>query len=348
MIFNSIQYGIFLPIVFIIYWSISHKYRWIFLLITSYYFYMSWNVKYVVLILFITGISFAGGIIIDHLKQQNKKRLILILGISISIILLFVFKYFDFFNISFCNILQYFTINLHPVTLNLILPVGISFYTFQAIGYMVDVYRGDVRAEKHFGIFATFISFFPQLVAGPIERTSDLLPQIKKEKFFNYEQAVLGLKLIVWGLFKKILIADVVAPYVDVVYNDPVSYNGFALLLASLLFTIQIYCDFSGYSDIAIGSAKLLGIELMTNFSHPYFSRSIREFWKNWHISLSSWFQDYVYISLGGNQKGNIRKNINTLLTFGLSGLWHGANWTYVFWGGVHGMITYNKLRKFN
>ena len=217
--------------------------------------------------------------------------------------------------------------------LNVISPVGISFYTFQTLSYVIDVYKVDVKAEKHFGYYATFISFFPQLVAGPIERTKNLLPQIKSAHVFNYEQATYGLKLMAWGFFKKLVIADTLSSPVKLVFDNPQEVQGFALILASFFFTIQIYCDFSGYSDIAIGTAKLFGIDLMTNFKNPYLSKSIKEFWSRWHISLSTWFRDYVYIPLGGNRVGHIRHNINLMITFLVSGLWHGANWTFVTWG---------------
>ncbi|MBR1439105.1 MAG: MBOAT family protein, partial [Synergistaceae bacterium] len=251
---------------------------------------------------------------------------------------LFVFKYFNFFAESIVDFLNMFALHLHPTTLKLLLPVGISFYTFQTLSYVIDVYKGSVKAEKHFGIYATFISFFPQLVAGPIERTNNLLPQIKSAHEFNYEQATYGMKLMTWGFFKKLCVADVVAVYSDRVFNDVYSYRGFALVLAAFFFTVQIYCDFSGYSDIARGCAKLFGIELMENFKSPYFSASIREFWSRWHISLSTWFRDYVYIPLGGNRCGKLRHNANLMITFIVSGLWHGANWTFVVWGAVHGL----------
>ena len=252
--------------------------------------------------------------------------------------ILFVFKYFNFFSESFVNFAKIFSIQLHPVTLKLLLPVGISFYTFQTLSYVIDVYKGNVKAEKHFGIYATFISFFPQLVAGPIERTNNLLPQIKAKHEFNYEQATYGLKLMAWGFFKKLVIADNLAIYSDKVFNNVYDFKGFALILAAFFFTIQIYCDFSGYSDIARGTAKLFGIELMENFKCPYFSSSIREFWSRWHISLSTWFRDYVYIPLGGNRVGKFRHYFNLMITFMISGLWHGANWTFVIWGGLHGL----------
>lgn len=337
MLFNSLTFGVFLPIVFIIYWLVPHKYRWFILLVSSYYFYMSWNVKYVVLILLTTAVSYTAAILIEKAKESKAKKAYLAGTLLVSLGILFIFKYFNFFTGSLSAICQRFAIPLHPVTLKLLLPVGISFYTFQTLSYVIDVYKGRVSAEHHFGIYATFISFFPQLVAGPIERTENLLPQIKAEHRFDYSKAAYGLKLMAWGYFKKLAIADVLAAYVDTVYDSPYNMKGFAFVIATLFFTIQIYCDFSGYSDIAIGTAKLLGIDLMTNFRSPYFSASIKEFWSRWHISLSTWFRDYVYIPLGGNRVGKLRNSFNLMVTFLVSGLWHGANWTYVLWGGIHG-----------
>lgn len=337
MLFNSIPFAIFLPVVFAIHWLLPHKYRWVLLLAASYYFYMSWNARYLVLILFTTAVSYAAGILLEREASGSRKRWILGTGTVLCLGVLVVFKYFNFLSESAAFVLSKFSIPLHPVTLQLILPVGISFYTFQTLGYVIDVYRGDSPAEHHFGYYATFISFFPQLVAGPIERTSNLLPQIRKERSFDYEQAMYGARLILWGLFKKMAVADVVAPYVDLVYEAPTAYQGFDLLAVVLFFSIQIYCDFSGYSDIAIGSAKLLGIDLMTNFRSPYFSDSIRGFWDRWHISLSTWFRDYVYIPLGGNRCGRLRQRCNLLITFLVSGMWHGANWTFAAWGLIHG-----------
>lgn len=336
MLFNSLKYAIFLPVVFALYWIIPHKYRCWLLLIASYYFYMSWNIKYVLLIAFITAVAYFAGLGIE--KKINGK-IVVFISAFLSLSLLFVFKYFGLFFDTANNILSHFAISLHPVTLKLILPVGISFYTFQAIGYVIDVYRKEVPAEHNYILFATFISFFPQLVAGPIERTSNLLPQIRDEKDFDYDKAVYGVKLICVGLYKKIVIADNLAPYVDRIYNNISSYTGFSIVLATLLFTIQIYCDFSGYTDIARGSAKLLGIDLMENFKSPFFSTTIREYWSRWHISLSTWFKDYFYIPLGGNRKGKARHSINLFLTFLVSGLWHGANWTFVLWGSLHGLL---------
>lgn len=325
MLFNSIAFAVFLPIVFILYWVFPFKYRWILLLIASYYFYMSWNAKYLLLIVFITAISYAGALLIERAKKWKIKKLLLG-GVAFSSLgLLFVFKYWNFALTSLETVCHFASIPLHPITLNLVLPVGISFYTFQTLSYVVDVYRGDVEAESHFGQYAAFISFFPQLVAGPIERTKNLLPQIKKEHFFDYETATYGLKLLAWGFFKKLVIADNLAIYTDQVFKDVYSFRGFSLLVASVFFSFQIYCDFSGYSDIAIGTADLFGIKLMKNFKSPYFSVSIKEFWKRWHISLSSWFQDYVYIPLGGSRVGKLRSYLNLMITFLISGLWHGA-----------------------
>lgn len=338
MLFNSFTFAIFLPLVFILYWALPHKYRWILLWIASYYFYMNWNIKYIFLIFFTTLVSYLAAISIEKEKHFAHKKKILIITTTICIGILFFFKYFNFFNESISNIMSIFSLQLNPVTLDLLLPVGISFYTFQTLSYVIDVYKGDSAAEHHFGKYATFISFFPQLVAGPIERTSNLLPQINAEHKFDYNQATYGLKLMAWGYFKKLVIADVLSEFVSKVYNTPQEFQGFALVLATIFFTIQIYCDFSGYSDIAIGTANLFGINLMTNFKSPYFSQSIKEFWSRWHISLSTWFKDYVYIPLGGNRVSKLRHNINLIITFLVSGLWHGANWTFVIWGGIHGL----------
>ena len=337
MLFNSLAFAVFLPCIFFLYWVLPEKYRGALLLIASYYFYMSWNVKYVVLILFTTFISYACGIGLERAEGAKKKKILIVSTMVASLGCLFFFKYFNFASESIANILNCFTIQVHPVTLNLLLPVGISFYTFQTLGYVIDVYRGEVKAEKNFGKYATFIAFFPQLVAGPIERTKNLMPQILEEHKFDYEKAVAGLRLMAWGFFKKIVIADTLAASVDTVYDSLNTYKGFPLLVASVLFSIQIYCDFAGYSDIAIGTAKLFGIDLMKNFDSPYFSTSVKDFWSRWHISLSSWLRDYIYIPLGGNRVGKGRNAFNLMATFLISGLWHGANWTYVVWGGIHG-----------
>ncbi|MBR0250462.1 MAG: MBOAT family protein, partial [Synergistaceae bacterium] len=314
-------------------------FRWALILIASYWFYMSWNVKYIVLILFTTIISYMAGIFLERYRDNKLvKKFILAFTLIACLGVLFVFKYFNFFAGAVVDFLNMFALHLHPATLTLLLPVGISFYTFQTLAYVIDVYRGNTKAEHHFGVYAAFISFFPQLVAGPIERTNNLLPQIKAAPDFNYAQATYGMKLMTWGFFKKLAVADVVAVYSDRVFNDVYTYKGFALVLAMFFFTVQIYCDFSGYSDIARGCAKLFGIDLMENFKSPYFSATIREFWSRWHISLSTWFRDYVYIPLGGNRCGKFRRNVNLMITFIVSGLWHGANWTFIAWGAVHGL----------
>ena len=337
MLFNSLAFAIFLPIVFLVYWRLPDKYRVFFLFLSSYYFYMSWNVKYVVLILFTTLISYVAAIGIEKTENKKKSMLLLTAVLLASMGVLFFFKYFDLFQNMLGKVTGVFGMQLHPITLQLMLPVGISFYTFQTLSYVIDVYKGEEKAEYNFITYAAFISFFPQLVAGPIERTGNLLPQIKGKKEFSYEQSVYGLKLMAWGFFKKLVVADNLAIYSDKIFGDVSGHQGFSLVLATLFFTIQIYCDFSGYSEIAIGTAKLFGVNLMTNFDSPYFSTSLQEFWRRWHISLSSWFRDYVYIPLGGNRKGKFRKNLNLLLTFAASGLWHGANYTYIMWGLMHG-----------
>ncbi|MCM1263824.1 MAG: MBOAT family protein [Butyrivibrio sp.] len=340
MLFNSWQYAVFLPLVFILYWALPHKYRWVLILISSYYFYASWNVKYLLLIIFITIVSFFGGKAISACggnTARKKLAVAVVAGVSLSV--LFVFKYLEFAVETVRHVFACFSVTIPEFTSSLLLPVGISFYTFQAIGYIVDVYRGDIVPETHLGKYAAFISFFPQLVAGPIERTRNLLPQLKERRIFDYGQATYGLKLMAWGYFKKIVIADTLAVYVDFVYRDMHNSWGFSRLTAIIFFAIQIYCDFSGYSDIARGTAKLLGIELMENFKSPYFATSIKEFWRRWHISLSSWFRDYIYIPLGGNRCGKIRNAFNLMVTFFASGAWHGAAWTFIAWGGGHGAL---------
>lgn len=332
MLFNSLTYAIFLPCIFLLYWIIPGKYRWVLLFLASYFFYMSWNVKYVVLIATTTLMSYLCAIAIEKTDKVASKRIAMVTALVISLGILYVFKYFNFS----VDLLTRF-IPLDIKRLNFLLPVGISFYIFQTLSYVIDVYKGEVKAEKNLGIYATFVAFFPQLVAGPIERTSNLMPQIKGERWFDYETATYGIRLILWGLYKKMVIADNLAIWVDQVYGDVRGYKGLSLVIASFFFSLQIYCDFSGYSDIARGSAKLLNIELMENFKSPYYSSSIREFWSRWHISLSTWFKDYVYIPLGGNRVSKCRNIFNNMITFLVSGLWHGANMTFVLWGGLHG-----------
>ena len=337
MLFNSMTFVIFLTIVFMIYWAVPHKYRWLLLLCASYYFYMSWNSKYIVLILFMTIVSYLAARLLEQERLQNKKNIILLVTIVMCLGLLLFYKYFNFFSNSVIEALNIFALQLHPVTLNIVLPIGISFYTFQTLAYVIDVYKGKVAAERHFGIYATFISFFPQLLAGPIARAESILPQIREKHQFDCEKALYGAKMVLWGYFKKIVIADLLVGYVDQAFGSIHEYTGFVWILIAFFLSLQIYCDFSGYSDIAIGTAKFFGIDLKTNFKSPYFADSIKEFWTRWHISLSTCFRDYVYIPLGGNRCSHMRKALNLMITFLVSGLWHGANWTFVIWGGIHG-----------
>ena len=338
MLFNSFSFIIFFPIVVSLYFLISQKHRWILLLIASCYFYMSWNPKYIVLMFVTTLISYLSGIWIENTKSTKKKKMYLNFSILSNLAILFLFKYFNFFNNSLRELSNYLGMDYFMPSFKLLLPVGISFYTFQSLSYSIDVYRGTKRAERHFGIFALYVSFFPQLVAGPIERSDRLLPQFYEKHDFDYKRVTDGLKLMGWGYFKKVVIADRLAILVNTVYNNPTSYTGLSLIIASVFFAFQIFCDFSGYSDIAIGSAKVMGFELMENFKSPYFSKSIAEFWKRWHISLSTWFKDYLYIPIGGNRVAKSRYYFNLFLTFLVSGLWHGASWNFVIWGALHGL----------
>lgn len=339
MLFNSFSFFLFLPIVFVLYHFLPVRFRIWILLFASYYFYMSWNVKYVLLILFTTFVTYFAALLMEKVSDRGKKKLYLTCAILTSFALLFFFKYFDFTLQLLEDAARAAGIKLHKTTLDLLLPVGISFYTFQTVSYLVDVYKERVRAERDLVCFATFISFFPQLVAGPIERTENLLPQLKNLPDFDEKKASYGLKLMAWGLFKKMIIADSIAPGVDHVYGNISVMDGATLFAATFLFAIQIYCDFSGYSDIAIGTGKLFGIDLMQNFRIPYLASSFRDFWARWHISLSTWFRDYLYIPLGGNRKGKLRQYINLFITFAASGLWHGANLTFLVWGIFHGLL---------
>jgi D-alanyl-lipoteichoic acid acyltransferase DltB (MBOAT superfamily) len=337
MLFNSLHYLIYLPIVVSLYFALPHKWRWLLLLIASYYFYMCWKAEYAVLMVISTLLAYTSGLGISRSENPRVRKAWLWGCISILLTILFTFKYFNFVNNSLHAILAQFRIPLDIPFLNVLLPVGISFYTFQKISYVVDVYHGKAQAEKNLGIFAVYSCFFPQLVAGPIERAPHLLGQFYEKHEFSYERVTSGLRLILWGFFKKVAVADRLAVLVQTVYNDPRSYQGPPLILATLSFGFQIYCDFSGYSDIAIGSARLMGFDLMQNFRQPYFSKSIPEFWRRWHISLSTWFKDYVYIPLGGNRVLKWRWYYNLFITFLVSGLWHGANWTFALWGALHG-----------
>ena len=344
MLFNSLQFVIFFPIVIILYFLIPHKKRWILLLIASYYFYMCWKVDYIVLIIISTLIDYVCSNKMSRINEKPKRKKWLLLSLFSNLGILFGFKYFNFFSENIQNIFNHYNVFYEMPFFDVLLPVGISFYTFQTLSYTIDVYNNKTPAQKHLGVFAVYVSFFPQLVAGPIERSNHLLPQFFEKHEIKYERIKAGLQKMLWGFFKKIVIADNLAILVDSVYNNVENYSGLALILATIFFTFQIYCDFSGYSDIAIGTAKVMGFELRENFKRPYFSKSIREFWQRWHITLSSWFRDYVYIPLGGNRTIKWKWYYNILITFLLSGLWHGANWTFIIWGALHGFYLITAL----
>jgi alginate O-acetyltransferase complex protein AlgI len=335
MLFNSLEYFLFFFIVIVSYYTIPFRFRWLLLLIASYIFYLAWNTNLIVLILISTLTDYIAGIKIENGKS---KKLFLSLSILVNLGLLWTFKYLDFSILNLNYLLKPF-IDYQIPFVELILPMGISFYTFQTLAYTIDVYNGKIKAEKHLGYFALYVTFFPQLVAGPIERAGHLIHQLKQKVKLNSVNLKVGSTIIIWGLFKKVVIADRLALFVDPVFNNPSEQNSLVLIIATIFFAFQIYCDFSAYSDIAIGSAKILGINLMKNFNSPYFSLSLNEFWKRWHISLSTWFRDYVYIPLGGNRSLKWRTYYNLLLTFLISGFWHGANWTFIIWGAIHGMV---------
>lgn len=337
MLFNSLHFILFFPLVVGLYFLIPQKYRWILLLIASYYFYMCWKVEYIVLIIFSTIIDYGVAIKMVSFKEKKDRKKWLYLSLLTNLGLLFSFKYFNFFNESVRLAFNQFNLLYEISSFEALLPVGISFYTFQTLSYTIDVYNDRTKPERHLGRFAVFVSFFPQLVAGPIERSNHLLPQFVKKQHFSYDRVKSGLQQMLWGFYKKVVVADRLAIVVDGVYNNLDSYAGIPLIIATLFFAFQIYCDFSGYSDIAIGSARVMGFELMENFKFPYYSKSISEFWKRWHISLSTWFRDYVYIPMGGNRVVKWKWYYNLAITFLVSGFWHGANWTFIVWGALHG-----------
>lgn len=339
MAFTSFSFGLFLLLAFIIYYSVPPKTQWIVLLCLNIIFYGSYIPYHLSILIVITLITYIGAIKLEKAHSQQFKKIWFGAIIICCVSILIFFKYFNFLSTSLCAIFSFSTNRqTNPLLINIILPVGISFYTFQTLGYLIDVYRGNSPAEHHLGIYAVFVSFFPQIISGPIARSNQLLPQYHCGHTFQYKDVTYGLKLMAWGFFKKMAIADSYALYVDTIFNSAERYQGLSLLLASILFSIQIYCDFSGYSDIAIGVAYLFGIHLPQNFRSPYFSTSIKEFWSRWHISLSQWLRDYIYIPLGGNRKGTYHTHRNLLITFFISGLWHGANWTYILWGILHGL----------
>lgn len=339
MIFNSFHFLLFLPIVIALYFALPYKWRWLFTLLASYYFYMCWKPEYAFLIVLSSSIDYFTGLKMSTLATKKQRRPYMLISVFTNLALLLLFKYFNFFNESARAVFDSFNIFYDVPEFKLFLPVGISFYTFQTLSYSIDIYRGNDKAEKHFGYFALFVSFWPQLVAGPIERSKDLLPQLKLNFDFSYDRVKMGLIRILWGFFKKVVIADRLSIFVQEVYQHPGEHGGFAVVLATWMFAFQVYCDFSGYCDIAIGSAKMMGYNLSDNFKTPYFSKTIREFWQRWHITLSFWIRDYLYFPLGGSKVNYNRLMFNTMFTFTLMGLWHGANWTFVMFGVVHGIL---------
>lgn len=344
MLFNSIDFIIFFPIVLLVYFIIPVRFKRLWLLIASYFFYMCWDAKYALLILFVTVVTYVSGILIELVRGSDdnnkgaRQKAVVAISFVVNLGLLFYFKYTNFLIDILNDVTRHFGTSNTITHMDIVLPVGISFYTFQALSYTVDVYRKEVTAERNFIKYALFVSFFPQLVAGPIERSKNLLRQLDTPKKFDYNEARDGVLLMLWGFFMKMVIADRVALLVNEVYSNYVSYPGYYIVIASVLFAFQIYCDFAGYSIIAIGAAEVLGVKLMNNFDAPFFSTTIAMFWRRWHISLNSWFKDYLYFPLGGNRKGRVRKYINIMIVFLLSGLWHGASLSYVFWGGLNGL----------
>lgn len=341
MLFNSIGFLIFLPIVFILYWFIFNKkyqHQNILVLVASFYFYACWDWRFLFLLMFSIGLDFFSGIKIENSKTKKQAKFWLTLSIVINLGFLGFFKYYNFFVESFSDLLSSFGFQVNVWLLKIILPVGISFYTFHGLSYVIDIYKKRISAERNFIDYAVFVSYFPLLVAGPIERATHLLPQIQKKRVFNYEQAADGMRQILWGFFKKMVIADNCAPLVNEIFANYQTESASNLALGAVLFAFQIYGDFSGYSDIALGVSRLFGIELLKNFAFPYFSRDIAEFWRRWHISLSSWFRDYLYIPLGGSKGGLMMKIRNTFIIFLVSGFWHGANWTFIIWGGLNAL----------
>jgi len=356
MLFNSIEFLLFLPTIFILYWFVFNKnlkYQNTLILVSSYVFYGWWDYRFLSLIFLSTVVDYIIGLNIPKQNSEKNQKLLLWCSVLFNLSVLGFFKYYNFFIDSWVELFISLGYEIKSIwTLNIILPVGISFYTFQTMSYTIDIYRKKVEPTKDFISFASFVSFFPQLVAGPIERASNLLPQILKKREFQYEQVNQGLKLILWGMFKKVVIADSLAPIVDDIFSNYQDFGGGTLWLGAIYFSFQIYCDFSGYSDIAIGTSKLLGFELMSNFKFPYFSRNIGEFWRRWHISLSTWFRDYLYIPLGGSQEGKWKSIRNIFIIFLVSGFWHGANWTFIFWGLFHSILflptfMFNKNRNY-
>ncbi len=341
MIFNSLDFAIFLPVVFLLYWFVFNKnlkIQNLLIVVASYVFYGWWDWRFLFLILFSTLVDYAVGISLEKETNSMKRKGLLWISILVNLGFLGFFKYYNFFLDNFVASFSFFGMPINANSLDIILPVGISFYTFQTLSYSIDIYRRKMHATEDIIAFSAFVSFFPQLVAGPIERATNLLPQFKIERKFDYSEAIIGLKQILWGLFKKMVIADNCAHFANIIFNNSEMYSGSTLFLGAIFFTFQIYCDFSGYSDIAIGTSRLFGFKLMRNFVYPYFSRDIAEFWRRWHISLSTWFRDYLYIPLGGSKGSKLNQIRNVFIIFIVSGFWHGANWTFIFWGFLNAL----------
>jgi alginate O-acetyltransferase complex protein AlgI len=353
MFFNSLSFALFLPIVFVLYWFVTNnhlKFQNILLLVSSYFFYAYWDWRFLFLLMFSTFLDYYTGLKMEAATNLQAKKMWFWLSISVNIGFLGFFKYYNFFAQSFADAALNVGFQVSPWTLKIILPVGISFYTFHGLSYVIDIYKNRIKAERNFIDYSVFVSFFPLLVAGPIERATHLLPQIKNKRIFDYTKSIDGLRQILWGLFKKVVIADQCSLVVNEIFGNSAHYSGSTLLLAAVLFAFQIYGDFSGYSDIAIGTARLFGIDLLRNFAFPYFSRDIAEFWRRWHMSLSTWFRDYLYIPLGGSKGGNWMKIRNVFIIFIVSGFWHGASWTFIIWGALNALyimpsVIYNTNR---
>lgn len=338
MIFNSIEFAFFFPIVTILFFALPHKYRWGLLLAASCFFYMFFKPIYILILFFTIFIDYWAGIYLEKTRESKKKKLLLLASLIANIGILAIFKYYNFFAINLNDLFAISSIGKKIPLLEILLPIGLSFHTFQAMSYTIEVYRGNQKAEKNFGIYSLYVMFYPQLVAGPIERPQNVIHQFHEVKKFDYQNIRIGLIFIAWGLLKKVVIADRLALFVNAAYGDVYSYSGISLIVALVFFSFQIFCDFSGYSDIAIGTARCMGYNLMTNFNKPYMATSVGDFWRRWHISLSTWFRDYVYIPLGGNRVSKIKLYRNIIIIFLLSGLWHGANWTFIIWGLLHGI----------
>ena len=337
MLFNSLHFLVFFIVITTIYFLLPHKHRWKLLLLGSCYFYMTFVPVYILILGFTIIVDYFAGILIEN-AEGRKRKFYLILSLIANVGVLALFKYYNFLNDNLSLLLGNFHYQNPVPYLSILLPIGLSFHTFQAMSYTIEVYRGNQKPEKHFGLYALYVMFYPQLVAGPIERPQNILHQFREKHRFNYEDVTAGLKQMLWGFFKKVVVADRLSIFVDAIYNNPEKHSGISLTVATIFFAIQIYCDFSGYSDIALGTARVMGYKLMVNFRRPYLAKSIKEFWSRWHISLSTWFRDYLYIPLGGNRVSAPKWYLNIFIVFIVSGLWHGASWTFIVWGALHGL----------